>query len=305
VSLTTVILVVVAIAVIIFALTGMCTIRQHERGLVETFGRYTATYESGLRLIVPFFQSLRRVDMREQVLDVPPQEVITKDNVVVQVDAVIYFQVSDPFKVSYNVANFFLAMVNLAQTTLRNIVGDMELDQTLTSRDKINAQLRTVLDDATDKWGVKVTRVELKSIEPPRDITEAMSKQMKAERERRAVILEADGIKQSEILKAEGEKQSNILRSEGQRQALILDAEGRAEAIRQVAQAQQFEIETVYGAIHTGRPTNELIAIKYLEALQRMADGQATKILLPFESSAILGSLAGIGEMFQQPRSRQ
>jgi len=293
---------IVVIGAVIFALTGMVIIRQYEQGLVETLGKYTATYEAGLKIIIPFFQSLRKVDMREQVLDVPPQEVITKDNAVVQVDAVIYFQVTDPFKVTYNVVNFFVAMVNLAQTTLRNIIGEMELDHTLTSRDKINAQLRTVLDDATDKWGVKVTRVELKSIEPPRDITDSMSKQMKAERERRAAILEADGVKQSEVLKAEGERQSSILRAEGQKQSAILEAEGRAEAMRRIAEAKQFEISTVFTAIQDAKPDQKVIALKYLESLERIADGQGNKVFLPMETSGILGSLAGIKEIFERER---
>ena len=293
---------VVVVGAVIFALTGMVIIRQHEQGLIETLGKYTATYQAGLKIIVPFFQTMRKVDMREQVLDVPPQEVITKDNAVVQVDAVIYFQVTDPFKVTYNVVNFYVAMVNLAQTTLRNIIGEMELDSTLTGRDKINAQLRTVLDDATDKWGVKVTRVELKSIEPPRDITDSMSKQLKAERERRAAILEADGVKQSEVLKAEGERQSSILRAEGQKQSAILEAEGRAEAMRRVAEAKQFETETVFGAIQRAHPDQKVIALKYLESLERIADGQANKVFLPLESTGILGSLAGIKEIFDRQK---
>ncbi|MBL7662251.1 SPFH/Band 7/PHB domain protein [bacterium] len=274
-------------------------IRQHEKGIIETLGKYSKTTDSGLTFIFPFLQSLRLVDMREQVLDVPPQDVITKDNVSVTVDAVIYFQITDPFKVTYNVADFYLATVNLAQTTLRNIIGDMELDHTLTSRDTINVQLRTVLDEATDRWGVKVTRVELKAIEPPRDITDAMSKQMKAEREKRAVVLDAEGIRQAQILKADGEKQSEVLRAEGHRQSVILEAEGRAQSIKTVADAQKYEIETVYNAIHDAKPDDKLIAIKYLEALPKVANGQATKVFLPLETSGIIGSLAGISEIFK------
>lgn len=293
-------IIIIAVAILIFASKGLRIIQQHEKGLVATLGRYSRTAESGLILIVPFFQSLRKVDMREQVLDVPPQAVITKDNVSVTVDAVIYFQITDPFKVVYNVANFGLAVINLAQTTLRNIIGEMELDHTLTSRDTINAQLRKVLDEATDKWGVKVTRVELKAIEPPHDITEAMSKQMKAEREKRAVILEAEGVRQSEITRAEGEKQSAILRAEGMKQSAILEAEGKSEAIKRVADAQKYEIEIVFNAIHTGKPTNDLLAVKYLEALPKIADGKATKIFLPMEASGILGSISGISELFKE-----
>ncbi len=293
------IIIVVLIAVVIFASRALRQVQQHEKGLIASFGSYTRTVDSGLTLVIPFYQTIRRVDMREQVLDVPPQEVITKDNVGVAVDAVIYFQITDPFKVVYNVANFHLAIINLAQTSLRNIVGELELDHTLTSRDTINTQLRNVLDEATDKWGVKVTRVELKAIEPPRDITDAMSKQMKAEREKRAFILEAEGIRQSQILKAEGEKQSAILRSEGLKQSAILEAEGKSEAIKRVADAEKYQIEVVYNAIHAGRPTADLITIKYLESLEKIADGKSTKIFLPMETSGILGSLAGISEMFK------
>jgi len=291
-----ILLYVIAFLAVVYVFRAIIIIQQHEKGLIKTLGQYTATIGPGLKIIFPPFQDVQRVDMREQVIDVPPQDVITKDNVMVTVDAVIYFQVTDPFKVVYNVANFALAALKLAQTNLRNVIGDMELDQTLTSREKINTQLRLVLDEATDKWGVKVTRVEIQKIEPPRDITDAMSKQMKAEREKRANILEAEGIRQSSILKAEGEKQ-----------AAILSSEGKAEAIKRVADAEKYQIETVYNAIHSGRPTNDLLAIKYLEALQKMADGKSTKIFLPIEATGVLGSLAGIRELFaghtaEQPR---
>lgn len=278
---------------IIYLFQAVKVVRQHERGLIETLGRYTKTSPPGLVVIFPPLQRIRIVDMREQVIDVPPQDVITKDNVVVTVDAVIYFQVIDPFKVVYEVSNFSLAALKLAQTNLRNVIGDLELDQTLTSREKINLQLRQVLDEATDKWGVKITRVEIQKIEPPKDITDAMSKQMKAEREKRAMILEAEGVRQSAILKAEGEKQ-----------AAILTAEGKAEAIKKVADAEKYQIEIVYDAIHKGKPTNDLIAIKYLETLQKLADGKATKIFLPLESSGILGSIAGIKELFNEKEEK-
>ena len=287
------------VGLFIFAFLGLRIVRQYEKGVIETLGKYSRLADSGLTLIVPFLQSIRLVDMREQVMDVPPQEVITKDNALVTVDAVIYFQITDPFKVSYNVANFFIAMVNLSQTALRNIVGEMELDHTLSSRDKINTQLRVLLDEATDRWGVRVTRVELKTIEPPRDISDAMSRQMKAEREKRASILESEGVRQSEILKAEGQKQAEILRAEGQKQSAILEAEGKAEAMRRVAEAEKFEINTVFDAIHQSKPDSALIALKYLETLQKVANGTATKIFLPMETSGILGSLAGIGEMLR------
>jgi len=279
------------ILAVVYLFSAVKIVRQYERGLIETLGRYTRTVEPGLVVIFPPLQRIRIVDMREQVIDVPPQDVITKDNVVVTVDAVIYFQVTDPVKVVYEVSNFSLAALKLAQTNLRNVIGDLELDQTLTSREKINFQLRQVLDEATDKWGVKITRVEIQKIEPPRDITDAMSKQMKAEREKRAMILEAEGIRQSAILKAEGEKQS-----------AILTAEGKAEAIKKVADAEKYQIETIFKAIHEGKPTNDLIAIKYLETLQKIADGKATKIFIPIEATGILSSIAGIKELFSETK---
>jgi len=282
---------VLVILAVIYVSRAIRIIRQYEKGLVETLGKYTRTINPGLTIIFPPLQTVRKVDMREQVIDVPPQDIITKDNVAVTMDAVIYFQVTDPFKVVYNINNFALAAIKLAQTNLRNVTGDMDLDQTLTSREKINLQLRDVLDEATDKWGVKVTRVEIQKIDPPKDITDAMSKQMKAEREKRATILEAEGVRQAAILKAEGEKQ-----------AAILTAEGKAEAIKKVADAEKYQIEVVYNAIHSGNPTKDLIAIKYLEALEKVAQGQATKIFLPIETSGILGSLAGISELFKEKK---
>ncbi|MBN1822887.1 MAG: SPFH/Band 7/PHB domain protein [Endomicrobiales bacterium] len=287
-------IVVLVIIAVIYVTRALRIVQQSEKGIVETLGQYSRTVGAGLAVIFPPFQRLRIVDMREQVIDVPPQDVITKDNVMVTVDAVIYFQITDPVKVVYNVANFGLASLKLAQTNLRNVLGDMDLDSTLTSREKINNQLRLVLDEATDKWGVKVTRVEIQKIDPPRDITDAMSKQMKAEREKRAAILEAEGLRQAAILRAEGSKQS-----------AILEAEGKAEAIQRVADAEKYQISVVYDAIHTGRPTNDLIAIKYLEALEKVANGQATKVFLPLETTGVLGSVAGITELFKGKEAKE
>jgi regulator of protease activity HflC (stomatin/prohibitin superfamily) len=288
--------------VFIFIASSIKIIRQYEKGLVETLGKYTGTKSSGLNIILPIFQRMLRVDMRERVIDVPPQSVITKDNVSVVVDAIIYFQVTDPVKVVYNIENFALAALKLAQTNLRNVIGDMELDSTLTSREKINTQLREVMDEATDKWGVKVTRVEIQKIDPPRDITDAMSKQMKAEREKRANILEAEGLRQAAILKAEGAKQAVILDAEAVKEKQVLEATGQAEAIRKVAEAEKYKIEVVYNAIHEGKPTNDLIAIKYLEALGNIADGQATKVFLPLETSGVTASIGGIAELFKEAK---
>ena len=293
-----IVLIVIAFVLFAFAASGIKIVRPYQKGIVEQLGRYKATVEPGLKLIIPFIQNLTRVDMREQVIDVPPQEVITKDNVTVTVDAVIYFEPTDAQRLIYNVANFILAVTKLAQTNLRNVIGDMSLDNALTSRDNVNVALREVLDDATDKWGVRVVRVEIQRIDPPADVMHAMHEQMKAERNRRAVVLEADGAREAAITRAEGQKQSVILASEAVRQQAILEAEGEADAIRAVADAEAAAIRSVYGAIHDGDPTPDLLAIKYLEALGTVADGRATKIFLPADMSATLGSLGAIAELF-------
>ena len=281
--------IIVAFVLLIIMGKGLKVIRPWEKGLVERLGKYQRTVDSGLNVIIPFLEIIKKVDMREQVVDVPPQGVITKDNVVVEVDAVVYYEVTDPIKVTYNVANFYTAATKLAQTNLRNLIGDMALDESLTSRETVNTQLRQILDDATDKWGTKVTRVELQRIEPPSDVTEAMHRQMKAERERRAMILEAEGQKKSAILKAEGEAEAIQKVAEAEKFKRLTVAKGEAEAIT-----------TVYKAIHDGNPTNDLIAIKYLEALEKISDGQATKVFLPYEASGVLGSVAGIAELLQE-----
>jgi len=293
-----IVLIVIAFVLFAFAASGIKIVRPYQKGIVEQLGRYKATVEPGLKLIIPFIQNLTRVDMREQVIDVPPQEVITKDNVTVTVDAVIYFEPTDAQRLIYNVANFILAVTKLAQTNLRNVIGDMSLDNALTSRDNVNVALREVLDDATDKWGVRVVRVEIQRIDPPADVMHAMHEQMKAERNRRAVVLEADGAREAAITRAEGQKQSVILASEAVRQQAILEAEGEADAIRAVADAEAAAIRSVYGAIHDGDPTPDLLAVKYLEALGTVADGRATKIFLPADMSATLGSLGAIAELF-------
>ena len=288
-----VVLVVLAILVFIIAAKGTKIVRPWEKGLIERLGKYQRTANSGLTIIVPMVENMRKVDMREQVVDVPPQAVITKDNVAVDVDAVVYYEVTDPVKVTYNVANFFLAATKLAQTNLRNVIGDLALDESLTSREGINAKLRQILDDATDKWGVRVSRVELQRIEPPKDVTEAMHRQMKAERERRAMILEAEGSKQSAILQAEGQAQAVRTVADAEKYKRVTVAQGEGEAI-----------QTVFNAIHEGNPTNDLIAIKYLEALPKIADGQATKIFLPLEATAIMGSIAGIADLLQDKKEK-
>lgn len=301
-------LVLLAIPLGIYIISGVRIIRPYQRGVVERLGKYKATVDPGLRLIIPFIESVRTVDMREQVVDVPPQEVITADNVVVSVDAVIYYEPTDPQRLIYNVANFLLAVTKLAQTNLRNVIGDMQLDEALTSRDKLNLALRQILDDATDKWGVRVVRVEIQRIDPPPDVMHAMHEQMKAERTRRAVVTEADGARTAAITRAEGQKQAAVLQAEGDKQQQVLHAEGQAQAMERVAEAERFRqltvaegeaqaITSVFNAIHAGEPTTELITLKYLETLQAMADGQATKIIVPTELSGLAGSLTAITEL--------
>jgi regulator of protease activity HflC (stomatin/prohibitin superfamily) len=294
-----VVLAVLAALLFLVAASGVRIIRPYQRGLVERLGRYKATLDPGLRLIVPFVDRLVKVDMREQVTDVPPQEVITSDNVVVSVDAVIYYEATDPQRLVYNVANFQLAVTKLAQTNLRNVVGDMQLDDALTSRDVINTKLREILDDATDKWGTRVVRVEIQRIDPPPDVVDSMHHQMKAERTRRAVVTEAQGMREAAITKAEGD-----------RQAAVLEATGEAEAVQRLADAEKYRqiavaegeadaTRNVYRAIHDGDPSPELVAIKYLEALRAIADGQATKIFLPTELGGLFGAAGGLAEMLR------
>jgi len=301
--------IVVLLVVVLYVLAGVRIVRPYQRGIVEVLGRYKETVDPGLRIILPVIYKLRIVDMREQVADVPPQEVITQDNVVVAVDAVVYYEPTDPTRLVYNVADFMIAITKLAQTNLRNLIGDMDLDSALTSRDQINTALRLILDEATDKWGVRVGRVEIQRIDPPMDVMNAMHEQMKAERTRRAVVTQADGQREAAIARAEGEKRSAILTAEGVRERQVLEAQGEADAVRALADAHEYEhrvvakgeahaIATVYGAIKEAGPTSELLAIKYLEALAKMADGQATKIFLPAEMSSVMGSLGGIAELF-------
>lgn len=293
-------LVILIIVLITIVATGTKIIRPYQKGVVERLGKYRRTADSGLTIIFPLIDKMIKVDMREKVVDVPPQHVITEDNVAVEVDAVVYYEVTDPVKNTYNITDFYIAITKLAQTNLRNLIGDMALDESLTSREIINGKLRQVLDDATDKWGARVTRVELQKIEPPADVTQSMHQQMKAERERRAAILEAEGKKRAAILEAEGLKQSQILKAEGEAEAIKRVADADKYQKLTVAQGEAEAIENVFGSIHKGNPTNDLLAVKYLEALPKIADGKATKVFLPMETSGILGSIAGIGELFKE-----
>lgn len=296
---------IIVFVVFIIALMGVRVIRPWEKGLVERFGKYQKTVDSGLRLIFPVVDKLTKIDMREQVVDVPPQEVITEDNVVVTVDGVVYYEATDPVKLEYNVANFYIAATKLAQTNLRNVIGGMQLDESLTSREIINAKLREILDDATDKWGVRVVRVEIQRIEPPADVTDAMHRQMKAERDKRAKILEAEGDRQAAITRAEGNKQSAILHAEGEAEAIKRVADADKYQRKTVAEGEAVAIETVFKAIHKGDPTNDLIAIRYLEALKSIAQGEANKIFLPLEVSGIMSSLGGIADMFKTEQKQE
>ena len=278
-----VVLLVLAFLVLLVLGRTIRIIPQARAAVVERLGRFSRTLEPGLAVVVPFVDRVRPlIDLREQVVSFPPQPVITEDNLVVQIDSVIYYQVTDPKAASYEIANFIQAIEQLTVTTLRNVIGGITLEQTLTSRDSINSELRIVLDEATGKWGVRVNRVELKAVDPPPSIQEAMEKQMRAERDRRAAILQAEGIKQSQILTAEGEKQSAILRAEGQRESQALYAEGQAKAI-----------ETVFNAIHDGDPDPKLLAYQYLQMLPEIAKGDANKVwIIPSE---ITQALANIG----------
>jgi regulator of protease activity HflC (stomatin/prohibitin superfamily) len=296
-------LVLIVFFVFILGASAIRIIKPNQRGLVVRLGRYQRTCSPGLTIIVPFIDKLQAVDVRERVIDVPSQSIITKDNVGVEVDAIIYCQVTDPFKATYEINDYTNAAVKLAQTSLRNTLGEMELDQSLTSRETINTQLRMVLDDATGKWGIKVNRVEIQRIDPPKDITEAMSRQMKAERDKRAAILEAEGIKLANITKAEGLKQAAILESEGKANAIQKIAD--AEKYRRITEASGEAEATinVFTAIHKGEPDDKLITLKYLETLQSMANGQASKIFIPYEASALLSGLGAIKEILMSKSS--
>ncbi|MEK6274242.1 MAG: SPFH domain-containing protein [Actinomycetota bacterium] len=277
-----IVLAVVAAVVLLALARTIRIVPQARAGVVERFGRYSRTLNAGLTIVVPFVDRIREmVDLREQVVSFQPQPVITEDNVVVSIDTVIYFQVTDPKAATYEIANFIQGIEQLTVTTLRNVIGGLDLEATLTSRDQINQQLRGVLDEATGKWGIRVNRVELKAIDPPGSIQESMEKQMRAERDKRAAILNAEGFKQAEILTAEGEKQSAILKAEGLRQATILEAEGQAEAIG-----------TVFKAIHAGDADPKLLAYQYLQMLPQIAQGEANKVwIIPSEFGSALSKI--------------
>ncbi len=296
------------IILFVLIISNIAVVQQSRAYVIERLGAFQTVWGVGLHFKIPFIDRIaRRVSLKEQVLDYPPQPVITKDNVTMQIDTVVYFQITDPKLYAYGVEQPMAAMETLTATTLRNIIGDLELDQTLTSRDVVNTKMRAILDEATDPWGIKVNRVELKNILPPQDIQNSMEKQMKAERDRRQAILQAEGQKKSAILIAEGEKESAILRAsaekeaailkaEAERQAAILKAEGEAEAIRAVQKAMADSLEM----LNEKAPNDQVIKLKSIEAMQRIADGQATKIIIPSEMQGLVGMANGIVEGVKQ-----
>jgi regulator of protease activity HflC (stomatin/prohibitin superfamily) len=282
---TLIVLGVVALVVLFTIAQGVRIVPQARAGIVERLGRYHRTLDAGLAIVVPYVDRVQPlIDLRETVVSFPPQPVITEDNLVISIDTVIYFQVTDPKSASYEIADYIGAIEQLTVTTLRNVIGGMTLEDTLTSRDQISSALRAVLDEATGRWGIRVNRVELKAVDPPQSIQEAMEKQMRAERDRRAAILTAEGVKQSQILTAEGEKQSAILRAEGRREAQILEAQGEAQAI-----------ETVFDAVHRGDADHKVLAYQYLQKLPLIAEGEASKLwIVPSELTNALGRLGSL-----------
>ena len=319
-----IIIAMLVVFIIIFAIKGFKIIQQSQTMVIERLGQYHRTLSAGINIIWPIFdkprsidwkfiktdvngkvivrkETITRIDLRETVYDFPKQNVITRDNVAIEINALLYFQITDAKRSVYEIANLPDAIEKLTQTTLRNVIGELDLDHTLTSRDTINHKLQSILDEATDKWGVKVNRVELQDITPPEDVRIAMEKQMRAERERRAIVLEAEGKKQSKILEAEGIRQSEINMAEGIKQALVLKASGEAEARIKTAEAEAEAVTRVTKAIKDsgGNPTTYLIALKYIEAMKEMVSGKNNKVVyMPYEASALLGSVGSIRDMF-------
>lgn len=306
--------IIIVILFIIVAATSIKVVRQSEVRIIERFGKYHKTAEAGLNFIVPFIDHVRAVvSLKQQTMDVTPQSVITKDNVTITIDTVVFYQITEPAKAVYEIESLQKGIAYIAITTIRDIVGKMDLDSTFSSRDLINNQLRTILDEATDKWGCKVDRVEIKDIKPPVDIRDAMEKQMNAERNKRATILEAEGKRQADITLAEGKKQATILeaeaeressirRAQGIRESKILEAEGNAEAIKKVAEAKAEEINRVYSAIMDAKPDQNLVALKSLEALEKVADGKASKVFIPFDASKAMGALGAASEILKNDK---
>ena len=316
----------IAILVIAFVSAGIRIVQQSETVLIERLGKYSKTLSAGINIIIPVIdrprsiiwrfvkdgydgrmyvvkREVNKIDLRETVYDFPKQNVITKDNVVTEINAILYFQIIDPVKAVYEIANLPDAIEKLTQTTLRNVIGDMNLDETLTSRDTINSKLRNVLDDASHKWGVKVNRVELQDINPPHDIRDAMEKQMRAERDKRAKILTAEAEKQSQILDSEGLKEAAINKAEGEKRSQILRAEGEAEARIRIAQGESEAIGLITAAVQKGDPVNYLVAIRYIDTLKEMVSGKDNKMIyMPYEATGVLSSIGGIKDLLTQQK---
>ena len=292
-------IVVIAVLALIIVISNIHIVQQSRAYVIERLGAFSKVWQVGMHVKVPFIERVaKKVSLKEQVLDYPPQPVITKDNVTMQIDTVVYYQITDPRLYTYGVERPMMAMETLTATTLRNIIGDLELDQTLTSRDVINTKMRAILDEATDPWGIKVNRVELKNILPPQDIQNSMEKQMKAERDRRQAILQAEGTKRSQILVAEAEKQAAILKAEAEKQAAILKADGEAQAIMAVQKAMADSL----ALLNEKAPNDQVLKLKALEAMQKVADGKATKIIIPSELQGFAGLASGIAETVKETK---
>lgn len=296
-------LIVILVIIAIIAFKSIKVVNQSEVYIIERLGKYYKTAEAGLTLILPFIDRVSSVVLlKELTMDIPPQGVITKDNVTINIDTVVFYQITDPEKSVYEIANLKKGIEYLAITTIRDIVGKMDLDETFGSRDNINFQLRSILDEATDKWGCKINRVEIKDINPPADIRDAMEKQMNAERNKRALILEAEAQKQSDITVAQGKKEAAILEAEAESEAKIRKAAGEAKAIKEVAEAKAKEIAMVYSAIKDANPDDKLVQLKSLEALKEVANGDANKIFIPFEATSALSSLGAITDVMKNEK---
>ncbi len=299
-------LIILLIIIAIIAFKSIKVVNQSEVYIIERLGKYYKTAEAGLTFILPFIDRVSSVVLlKELTMDIPPQGVITKDNVTINIDTVVFYQITDPEKSVYEIANLKKGIEYLAITTIRDIVGKMDLDETFGSRDNINYQLRSILDEATDKWGCKINRVEIKDINPPADIRDAMEKQMNAERNKRALILEAEARKQSDITVAEGKKQAAILEAEAESEAQIRRAAGEAQAIKEVADAKAKEIEMIYSAMKKADPDETLVQLKSLEALEEVAKGDANKVFIPFEATSALGSLGAIKDVMTDDKAKK
>ena len=298
-------LIILLIIIAIIAFKTIKIVKQSEVYIIERLGKFYKVADAGLTIIIPFIDQVRSVvSLKQQTMDVPPQGVITQDNVTITIDTVVFYKITDPEKAVYEIQSLKKGIEYLAITTIRDIVGKMDLDQTFSSRDAINDKLRVILDEATDQWGCKVDRVEIKDITPPADIRDAMEKQMNAERNKRALILQAEGERQSAITIAEGQKEAAILQAEADKESKIRKAAGEAEAIKKVAEAKAKEIEMVYGALKTAKPDDKIVQLKSLEALKEVADGEANKVFIPFEATSALSSLGAIKEVMKDDKKK-